>query len=242
MSENRHARTLVDEIAEYALQAGKETSWFTAPLTPGRGRAYLLQHILRNRLLSAVLRPAWMSRCSDPEIVRKTIGQMRQELVMDDQIGAGHTKILWQMGRNVGLTDAEMDNVTPLPLVDVAFNVWENLCRTRHWIVGWLTTSADEFILSTMPENNFRPEVWKRTFGLDDGKVFFFTYHLKADEEHAGQEVWKPILRHIKTDADRKDIFSGLVTSLTAGQLFYQAICEAGDRWDRMQRAARAAS
>lgn len=242
MSETRQARTLVDEIAECTLQAGKEIGWFHEPLTRGRGRVYLLQHILRNRLLSSVLRPAWMSRCSDLEVVRKTIGQMRQELVMDDQIGTGHTAILRQMGRNVGLTDAEMDNVTPLPLVDVAFNVWENVCRTRHWIAGWLATSADEFILSTMPENNFRPEIWKRTFGLDDEKVFFFSYHLKADEEHAGQEVWEPILRHIRNDADCKEIFSGLVVALAAEQLFYQAICEAGDQWDRMQRASRAAS
>lgn len=242
MSENRHARTLVDEIAEYTLKTGKEISWFHDPLTPGRGRMYLLQHILRNRLLSSVLRPAWMSRCPDPEVVRKTIGQMREELLMDDQIGTGHTAILWQMGRNIGLTDAEMDNVTPLPLVDVAFNVWENICRTRHWISGWLSTSTDEFILSTMPENNFRPEAWKRAFALDDERVFFFSYHLKADEEHAGQEVWDPILRHIKTEADRKEIFSGLVVALTAAQLFYQAICEAGDEWDRTQRAARVAS
>ena len=55
---------------------------------------------------------------------------------MDDEIGTGHTAILWQMGRNVGLSDAEMNTVKPLPLVDAAFNVWENLCRTRHWIVG----------------------------------------------------------------------------------------------------------
>jgi hypothetical protein len=87
MSEDRHARTLVDEIAEYTLKTGKEISWFHDPLTPGRGRMYLLQHILRNRLLSSVLRPAWMSRCPDPQVVRKTIGQMREELVMDDRLG-----------------------------------------------------------------------------------------------------------------------------------------------------------
>src|SRR5260370_41119323 len=136
MSEKRHARTRVDEIAEYTLKIGKEISWFREPLTPGRGRVSLLQHILRNRLLSSVLRPAWMSRCPDPEVVRKTIGQIRQELVMDDQIGTGHTAILWQMGRNVGLTDAEMDNGRALPMLDAAFEVWENICRNRHCVAG----------------------------------------------------------------------------------------------------------
>jgi pyrroloquinoline quinone (PQQ) biosynthesis protein C len=235
MSENRHARTLIDEIAEYTLKVGREISWFCDPLTRGRGRFYLLQHVLRNRLLSAVLRPSWMSRCPDAEVVRKTIGQIRQELLMDDQIGTGHTAILWQMGRNIGLTDAEMDNVRALPMVDAAFNVWENICRNRHWIAGWLTTSADEFILSTLPENNFRPEAWKRTFGLDDEKVFFFQYHLKADEDHAGQEVWGPILRHVKTDAERDEIFAGLVSALTAEKLFYEGICAAGDEWDQRE-------
>ena len=233
MSGNQQARMLIDEIADQALKVGREISWFCDPLTPGRGRAYLLQHILRNRLLSSVLRPAWMSRCPDPEVIKKTIGQIRQELVMDDEIGTGHTAILWQMGRNIGLTDAEMNTVKPLPLVDAAFNVWENLCRTRHWIVGWLTTSVDEFILSTLPENNFRPEAWKRVFSLNDDQVFFFSYHLKADEEHAGQEVWMPILRHVKSDTDRQEILSGLMSALVGQRLFYEAICEAGDEWNK---------
>jgi hypothetical protein len=238
MIENGQARTLIDEIADYTLQTGKEISWFCDLLTPGRGREYMLQHSLRNRLLSSVLRPAWMSRCPDREVVSKTIAQIRQELVMDDQIGTGHTAILRQMAGNVGLTESEMDTAKALPLVDAAFNIWENICRNRHWIAGWLTTSADEFILSTLPRNNFQPEAWKRTFGLDDEKVFFFSYHLKADEEHAGQQVWAPILRNVRSAAEREEIFAGLVSAMIGEKLFYQAICEAGDEWDR-QTAAR---
>jgi pyrroloquinoline quinone (PQQ) biosynthesis protein C len=232
MDEGRQAKTLIDEIADYTLNVGREISWFCDPLTPGRGREYMLQHVLRNRLLSSVLRPAWMSRCPDLDIVRKTIGQIRQELVMDDQIGTGHTAILRQMGRNVGLTDADMDTVKPRPLVDAAFHIWENICRNRHWIAGWLTTSADEFILSTLPRNNFRPEAWKKAFGLNDEQVFFFSYHLKADEDHAGQQVWEPILRNVRSEAEREEILAGLISALIGEKLFYQGICEAGDEWD----------
>jgi pyrroloquinoline quinone (PQQ) biosynthesis protein C len=237
MNEDRQPRTLVDEIADYSLKMGKEISWFCDSLTVGRGREYLLQHILRNRLLSSVLRPAWMSRCPDFEVVRRTIGQIRQELVMDDQIGTGHTAILRQMGRNVGLTDAEMDSVKPRPLVDAAFHIWENICRNRHWIAGWLTTSADEFILSTLPWNNFRPEAWKKTFALNDEQVFFFSYHLKADEDHAGQHVWEPILRNVRSEAEREEILAGLTSALVGEKLFYQGICEAGDEWGRQRLA-----
>ena len=242
MDENRLARTLIDEIADYTLKVGREISWFCDPLTPGRGREYMRQHLLRNRLLSSVLRPAWMSRCPDLEVVRKTIGQIRQELVMDDQIGTGHTAILRQMGRNVGLSDAEMDTVKPHPLVDAAFHIWENICRNRHWIAGWLTTSADEFILSTLPRNNFRPEAWKSAFGLNDQQVFFFAYHLKADEDHAGQQVWEPISRNVRNEAERDEIVAGLISALTGEKLFYQGICEAADQSDRdMKKASYAA-
>ena len=52
MSENQHARTLIEDIADYTLKTGKEIGWFSDPFTPGRGRLYMLQHILRNRLLT----------------------------------------------------------------------------------------------------------------------------------------------------------------------------------------------
>ncbi|MCS6926481.1 MAG: iron-containing redox enzyme family protein [Candidatus Binatia bacterium] len=227
------ARSIIDEICDYALHVGREIPWLVEPLTPGRGKAYLLQHILRNRLLSAVIRPAWVSRCPDLDVVRKTIGQMREELVYDDVIAQPHTALLRQMGRNVGLTDAEMDTVSPVPLVEVAFNVWENIARTRHWIAGWLATSVDEFIITNLPKHNFQAEAWKRTFGLNDEQVFFFTYHSRADDEHAGRRVWEPIARHLTDEKDRREVLACTKLALTALQLFYQGICELGDRLDR---------
>ena len=70
--------SIVDVICQRALEIAPEVPWLVEPLTPGRGRAFILQHILRNRLFSAVIRPSWISRCPDLAIVRKTIGQMRE--------------------------------------------------------------------------------------------------------------------------------------------------------------------
>lgn len=232
MSSDTPAPSVIDEICDYALKVAPEIPWLVEPLTPGRGRAYLLQHILRNRLFSAVIRPAWVSRCPDLAVVRKTIGQMREELVHDDVIAQPHTTLLRQMGRNVGLSDTEMDTVKPVPLVEVAFNVWENIARTRHWIAGWLATSVDEFIITAMPKHNFQAEAWKRTFGLSDEQVFFFSYHAKADDDHAGRRVWEPIARHLTTDNERQEVFDGMALALTALKLFYQGICELGDHLD----------
>jgi len=233
MPKNSPSPSLIDEICDYSLRVAAEIPWLGGPLTRGRGRAYLLQHIPRNRLLSSVMRPAWMSRCPDLAVVRKTIGQMREELVYDDTIAQPHTSLLWQMGRNVGLTDDEMNTVKPVPLVEVAFNVWENIARTRHWIAGWLATSVDEFIITTMPEHNFQASSWKRAFNLTDEQVFFFTYHTKADDDHAGRRVWEPIARHVSEEKDRQDVISGMKLALTALKLFYQGICELGDEMDR---------
>src|SRR5262250_2970315 len=95
--------TIIEQICELCIQSSKNMSWLVEPLTPGRARAFILQHVLRNRLFSAVIRPAWVSRCPDLDVVRKTIAQMREELVRDDAIQRPHTEILWTMGRNIGL-------------------------------------------------------------------------------------------------------------------------------------------
>lgn len=226
-------KNIVDEICERALEIAPEVPWLVEPLTPGRGQAFILQHILRNRLFSAVIRPAWMSRCPDLAIVRKTIGQMREELVYDDEISQPHTTLLWEMGRHTGLTTEQMDSTRPVPMVDVALSVWEHIARTRHWVAGWLATSVDEFMLTALSgDHNFRAEAWKQTYNLTDEQVFFFSYHTKADDDHAGRQVWEPIAKHVTTDRERQEVLDGMELALTSCKLFYQGICELGDKMD----------
>ena len=224
---------IVDEICDRALAIAPQVPWLVEPLTPGRGRAFILQHILRNRLFSAVIRPSWISRCPDLDVVRKTIGQMREELVYDDEISQPHTTLLREMGHNVGLTDEQMDDARPVPLVDAGLSVLEHIARTRHWVCGWLATSVDEFILTAMPgKHNYLPEAWKNTFTLSDAQVFFFTYHTKADDDHAGRKAWEPIARHVTSEQVHDEIIAGMDLALTATKLFYQGICELGDAID----------
>ncbi len=85
MSALPSADGILDYIASESLAAARDWPWVLAPLTHASGRAYILQHVLRNRFFSSVMRPAWMSRCPDMDIVRKTIGQMHEELVLDTE-------------------------------------------------------------------------------------------------------------------------------------------------------------
>jgi pyrroloquinoline quinone (PQQ) biosynthesis protein C len=226
-------RDIIDYVIHTTLDAARTWPWCLEPLTKGSARAFVLQHILRNRFYSAVMRPAWMSRCPDLAIVRKTISQMRQELVYDDAIQAAHTKILWQLGRNIGLTDEQMDNVRPEPLVALFFSSLEDLARNRHWLVGWLGSSIDEFLGGNLAGHNFHADNWMRDLGLSEEQVFFWRYHEQADLDHAGEAVWEPIRRHATSEAVRKEIEQGLVVALEAHRCFYEGIARLGERLDR---------
>ena len=228
--------TIVDEICDLCLQSAPEMSWLIEPLTLGRARAYVLQHLLRNRLLSAVIRPAWLSRCPDMTVVEQTIEQMREELVHDDEIDSAHTELIRQLGKSVGLSDAEMDSSTPVSQVEAAFNLWENLARTRHWAVGFLSSSVGEYLIVTLKDNNFSGERWKKHLGLNDQDVFFFTYHQKADLLHAGVNVWKPIIKHVHNTSDRQELLSGARMALEALRLFYRGCADLGDELDRKMK------
>ena len=216
---------IIETIAQETVRLSQDWPLLKKKLTLPRAQSFILQHIIRNRLLSTVQRPAWLSRCPDLRVVIKTIGQMNEEMVYDAHIGAGHTKLLWQMGRNLGLTDEQMDTVTPHPTVNASFNIMENLCRNRHWIIGWLATSVDEFVLTAQEgETNFHASKWKKDLGLTDQQVFFFSYHEKADQEHGGRDVWKPIRNHVHSTELRDDIIDGLRPAMHASLMFYEGV------------------
>ena len=229
MSASMPKENIIDELCELCLAESKNMSWLVEPLTLGRAQAYILQHIIRNRILSSVIRPAWLSRCPDLGVVKKTISQMREELVMDDAIGRAHTELIFEMGRNIGLTDGAMESVTAVPKVEAAFQIWENLSRSRHWIAGWLASSVGEYLIVTVPDNNFRPENWVKALGLRNDQVFFFSYHMKADEEHAGRKVWEPIMHHVHNAQDQKEVLTGARSALEGLSLFYQGVAKLGD-------------
>ena len=223
MTTNERGTELIDHIAGAALAAAREWPWVLGELTRERAQAYILQHVLRNRFFSSVMRPAWMSRCPDLKIVRKTISQMCEELVHDPAIDAAHTKILFEMGRNIGLTDAQMNGVEPEIETAASFAIQENLARDWHWAVGWLGSSIDEFVLTQLPGHNFHPDNWRAAFNLTDQQVFFFEYHLKADLEHAGVKTWAPLAPHV-TEAVAAQLRRGLPLILEAQRLFYTGV------------------
>lgn len=214
---------IVDKIAARCVESANNWPWLTGKMTVGMAQAWMIQHSIRNRLFSSMYRPAWMSRCPDQAIVRRTISQMGEELVYDPAIKAAHTKILWEMGRNVGLTDAQMNATVPETETAAALGLLEHLARDWHWTVGWLGSSIDEFVLTALPGHNFHPDRWKECLGLAEEQVFFFRYHLSADLEHAGIKVWRPMEPWLNADVEAQ-IRRGLPLILEAQRLFYAGV------------------
>lgn len=229
MSALPSAEGILDYIASESLAVARDWPWVLEPLTQASGRAYILQHVLRNRFFSSVMRPAWMSRCPDMDIVRKTIGQMHEELVLDATIGSAHTKILFEMGRNVGLTDEQMDNVLAETETAASFAIQEQLARQWHWTVGWLGSSIDEFVLTQLPGHNIQPDNWRKAFDLSEAEVFFFDYHLTADLEHAGTKTWAPMQPHLTGDVC-EEIVRALPLILESHRLFYVGVDRHAER------------
>jgi pyrroloquinoline quinone (PQQ) biosynthesis protein C len=218
---------IVDRIAARCVESANNWPWLTGRLTVGMAQAWMIQHSIRNRLFSSSYRPAWMSRCPDQAVVRKTIGQMLEELVYDENLKAAHTKILFEMARNLGLTDQQLHEAKPNTKTDIWHQVTENLCRNRHWIIGWLSTSLEEFVLTAIDrETNISADKWQKDLGLTDEQLFFFRYHEKADLEHAGKQVWAPIKRHVTTPELAADVLAGLDTALEASRIFYEGVME----------------
>jgi pyrroloquinoline quinone (PQQ) biosynthesis protein C len=218
---------IVDQIAGLCVESALSWPWLHGEMTVGMAQAFVIQHSIRNRLFSACYRPAWMSRCPDQALVRKTIGQMLEELVYDENLKAAHTKILFDLARNVGLADKQLHEAKPNTKTDIWHQVTENLCRTRHWIIGWLSTSLEEFVLMSLNrETNSGADKWQKDLGLTDEQLFFFRYHEKADLEHAGKAVWMPIRRYVTTPELAADVMAGLDTALEAARIFYEGVMD----------------
>ena len=227
MNKPEQHQDILTYISSAALESAHSWPWVLEKLTIPRAQAFILQHIPRNRFFSSVSRPAWMSRCPDQAIVRKTIGQMCEELVYDPGAEMAHTQMLWQMGHHIGLTDAHMNACFDRIEAKTAasFALMEDLARNRHWIVGWLGSSIDEFVLTQLEGHNIGPDSWKRDLGLTEEQVYFFTYHQTADLEHAGTRVWEPIKPYV-TDEVVTEIRSGLEIILIAQKMFYEGVMD----------------
>ena len=71
-----------------------------------------------------------------------------------------------------------------------------------------------------------------KALDLRADQVFFFSYHVKADEEHAGRKVWGPIVDHARESRDREEILKGANSALEGLRLFYKGVADLGDRFD----------
>ena len=86
------------------------------------------------------------------------------------------------------------------------------------------TEVASQPMIQWRLRHRFHASKWKKDLGLTDQQVFFFSYHEKADQEHGGRDVWKPIRNHVHSTELRDDIIDGLRTAMHASHMFYEGV------------------
>ncbi len=145
--------------------------------------------------------PRWcanvMQQCPYLEVRQKLIKDMFDEEIGDAWGNTPHYVLLSRLIQALGATAEQVEATRPLPLVFLVLSTFDQITRTRHWLVGLQALVAVEHLtrLASVQET---VELWKSRFGLSHEDVMFFWVHGPADEEHAGEGMGRLIDRYLE--------------------------------------------
>lgn len=134
--------------------------------------------------------PRWcanvMERCPYLEVRQKLIKDMFDEEIGDQWGKTPHYLLLSRLIQALGATPDDVDATRPLPTVYLVLCTFDEMTRTRHWLVGLQALVAVEHL--TKPASAEETVAfWQERFGLSRDELMFFWVHGPADEEHAGK-------------------------------------------------------
>jgi pyrroloquinoline quinone (PQQ) biosynthesis protein C len=96
--------------------------------------------------------------------------------------------LLCRLLHALGVSQEEIEATRPLPQVFLVLCTFDQITRTRHWLVGLQALVAVEHL--TKPASAEETVAWwQRRFGLSREDLMFFWVHGPADEIHAGEEM-----------------------------------------------------
>jgi pyrroloquinoline quinone (PQQ) biosynthesis protein C len=132
----------------------------------------------------------------------------------------------------------EIENAVPLPTTEIAWAAWEGLMANKHWLEGVVANACAEranvpgYGIGASRELGMagaqRPQ-WKKLFNLTDDQVEFWEMHSAADLEHS-DIAWKAVAEHAERLNMEDDVLHALDVNLRVWELYFNGICDAGDR------------
>ncbi len=127
------------------------------------------------------------------------------ENLVDEEMGPRNHPALWKrFAAALGLSEADLATVEPLPATRRLIATFTDLCRNRPYYAGLAALHAFE---SQVPEiATVKIDGLKRFYGFDDPSGFeFFTLHKDADVVHSATE-WQLIERAADTPEKQAEV------------------------------------
>ena len=217
--------------------------WFHEPLNEGRARMFAMQHRLNTRQRNSVLKLKVATNCEDWDTRMRILQACSEEVIADHEHGGGrpHWAILEDLGVRVGLRRKELTGAKPLPSTQLAWNAWEGLMGTKHWLEGIVAnTCAERINVPGYGRGEFRKRGWfgierrrwGRLFKLDDEELDFFELHTEADVEHSNTG-WRAVDKFAKKLHMEDAAVTACERNLYVWDHYLSGIAAAGDAYGR---------
>jgi pyrroloquinoline quinone (PQQ) biosynthesis protein C len=217
--------------------------WWHEPLNAGRARMFAMQHRLNTRQRNSVLKLKVATNCTDWDTRMNILKACSEEVIADHEHGGGrpHWAILEDLGVRIGLKRKELTEAKPLPSTQLAWNAWEGLMGSKHWLEGIVAnTCAERVNVPGYGSGAFKKrgwfgverERWRKLFKLNDEELDFFQLHTEADVEHSDMG-WRAVEKFAKQLHMEDAVVIACERNLYVWEHYLHGIADAGDAYGR---------
>ena len=217
--------------------------WWHEPLNAGRAKMFAMQHRLNTRQRNSVLKLKVAANCTDWDTRMRILKACSEEVIADHEHGGGrpHWAILEDLGVRIGLKRKELTEAKPLPSTQLAWNAWEGLMGSKHWLEGIVAnTCAERVNVPGYGSGEFKKrgwfgverERWRKLFKLNDAELDFFELHTEADVGHSNMG-WRAVEKFAKKLHMEDAAVTACERNLYVWEHYLNGIATAGDAYGR---------
>jgi pyrroloquinoline quinone (PQQ) biosynthesis protein C len=237
------SQNVIERLDEVVDDFSRRVRFFNEPMTKGRARMFVLQHRQNTRYRNSVLKLRVATNTPDWDTRMRILGACAEEVIADNEFGGGrpHWAILQELGRRIGMSDAEIEGAAPLVSTRIAWLAWEALMSNRHWLEGLIANTCAERanvpgygtgIIRAHGWFGLERHRWQELFKLSDAELEFFGLHEEADIVHSNLG-WQKVAEQAKALHMEDQVVTACHTNLLVWETYLNGIADGGDKLDR---------
>jgi pyrroloquinoline quinone (PQQ) biosynthesis protein C len=216
------------------------TRFYNEPMTRGHAVMFVKQHRLNTRQRNSVLKLRVATNCTDWDTKISIIKACAQEIIADNEFAGGkpHWQVIEDMGVALGLPREEIRAEKPLTSTEIAWAAWEGLMSNKPWLEGIVAnTCAERVNVPGYGKGDQRAHgwswvqrhAWKKSFGLKDHELEFWSVHEEADVEHSNLG-WQSVARFAEHEHMEDAVVHACEINLKVWNMYLDGIAAAGDK------------